>query len=64
MEYKRETPKERSPAERVNDWDEIEIPPPEDSLKIQGARCMDCGVPFCHTGSLIKGMAPAVPSTT
>lgn len=61
MEYQRETPKERSPAERVNDWDEIEIPPPEDSLKIQGARCMDCGVPFCHTGSLIKGMASGCP---
>jgi glutamate synthase (NADPH/NADH) small chain len=56
MEFQREAPKERSPELRVNDWEEIEIHPSEDKLKIQGARCMDCGVPFCHTGTLIKGL--------
>lgn len=61
MEFKRETPRERPPAQRVEDWGEIEIPLSEENLKIQGARCMDCGVPFCHTGTLIKGMASGCP---
>jgi NADPH-dependent glutamate synthase beta subunit-like oxidoreductase len=34
---------------------------PEDKLRTQGARCMDCGIPFCHTGTLISGMASGCP---
>src|SRR5882724_9368622 len=34
---------------------------PEDKLRVQGSRCMDCGVPFCHTGTLIAGMASGCP---
>jgi len=61
LEYERQNPEERSPEERVNDWDEYYLPQAEDELKDQGARCMDCGVPFCHTGSLISGMASGCP---
>ncbi len=43
--------RERRPvAERVNDWFEVYQDFPEDKVRTQGARCMDCGVPFCHTG--------------
>jgi glutamate synthase (NADPH/NADH) small chain len=34
---------------------------PEEALRKQGARCMDCGVPFCHTGNLVAGMASGCP---
>ena len=60
-EIPRELPKERSPKERVNDWDEYHIHMPEDKLQAQGARCMDCGIPFCHTGTLLAGMASGCP---
>jgi glutamate synthase (NADPH/NADH) small chain len=61
MEYRRETPEYRAPAERVADWKEFHHHQPEAKLKEQGARCMDCGVPFCHTGTLIAGMASGCP---
>ena len=61
MEIPRELPKERSPKERINDWDEYHIPMPEEKLQAQGARCMDCGIPFCHTGTLLAGMATGCP---
>ncbi len=61
MEIPRELPKERSPKERVNDWGEYHIHMPEEKLQAQGARCMDCGIPFCHTGTLIAGMASGCP---
>lgn len=55
LEFNRNAPLERDPVERVNDWIEIYVHQPEPVLKQQGARCMDCGVPFCHTGpTLIK----------
>ncbi len=50
MEATRELPKRRLVEERVKDWNEVYLPFPEDKLKTQAARCMDCGVPFCHTG--------------
>ena len=60
-EYSRQTATERAPAERINDWKEfanaIELP----VLKEQGARCMDCGIPFCHTGDMLAGMAAGCP---
>ncbi len=61
MEYERELPADRSPEERVGDWQEFHLPMPEEKLQNQGARCMDCGVPFCHTGTLINGMASGCP---
>lgn len=61
MEYTRELPTDRSPLERIKDWREFHEHMPDDKLRKQGARCMDCGVPFCHTGSLIAGMAAGCP---
>ncbi len=49
-EYTRETPARRPVAERINDWFEVYQPYPEENLRQQAARCMDCGVPFCHAG--------------
>ena len=61
MEYQRELPPDRSPLERLNDWNEFHEHFPEDKLQAQGARCMDCGIPFCHTGTLINGTASGCP---
>ena len=61
MEYERELPQDRSPLERVKDWNEFHEHFSEDKLRDQGARCMDCGIPFCHTGQLISGMASGCP---
>ena len=61
MEYERELPTDRSPLERVKDWHEFHDHFPVHKLREQGARCMDCGIPFCHTGQLISGMASGCP---
>lgn len=61
MEYNREVPVDRPPKERINDWQEFHQPFPEEKLQIQAARCMDCGIPFCHTGVLLNGMASGCP---
>jgi len=61
MEHQRELPADRDPLERVRDWREFHLHFPEERLQEQGARCMDCGVPFCHTGALISGMASGCP---
>jgi glutamate synthase (NADPH/NADH) small chain len=61
LEYPRELPLDRAPRERVLDWREFHDHQSEDDLKKQGARCMDCGVPFCHTGTLLEGMASGCP---
>ncbi|WP_005037218.1 glutamate synthase subunit beta [Holophaga foetida] len=61
MEFERELPADRTPAERLKDWNEFHLHMPEEDLKRQGARCMDCGIPFCHTGGLFKGMAAGCP---
>ena len=61
MEYKRQLPPDRAPAERIKDWLEIHLQLPEDELRRQGARCMDCGIPFCHSGEIINGMASGCP---
>ena len=54
MEFTRQLPTDRSPLERVKDWNEFHEHMPEDSLRQQGARCMDCGVPFCHVGDVVS----------
>jgi glutamate synthase (NADPH/NADH) small chain len=58
VEYGRETPGRRPPAERINDWFEVYQDFPEDKVRTQGARCMDCGVPFCHTGCPLNNIIP------
>ena len=61
IEYLRELPVDRAPLERIGDWNEFHPHLEEKRLRNQGARCMDCGVPFCHTGKLISGMASGCP---
>ena len=61
IEYLRELPVDRTPIERVKDWNEFHLHMEEKKLRTQGARCMDCGIPFCHTGKLISGMASGCP---
>ena len=61
IEYLRELPVDRTPIERVADWKEFHFHMEEKKLREQGARCMDCGIPFCHTGSLLSGMASGCP---
>ena len=61
LEFARELPLDRSAIARINDWNEFHEHMDEPKLKQQGARCMDCGIPFCHTGTLISGMASGCP---
>ncbi|MGG6268285.1 glutamate synthase small subunit [Leptolyngbya sp. AN03gr2] len=61
IEFLRELPSELAPLDRIRNWDEFHLPMPEENLRTQGARCMDCGIPFCHTGNLISGMASGCP---
>jgi glutamate synthase (NADPH/NADH) small chain len=58
MEYARELPTRRPVAERVNDWFEIYQDFPVEKIQEQGARCMDCGIPFCHTGCPLTNIIP------
>ncbi|PHX94918.1 MAG: glutamate synthase [Pedosphaera sp.] len=61
LEFNRELPADRSPLARTADWREFHDHMAEPKLREQGGRCMDCGVPFCHTGQLISGMASGCP---
>jgi glutamate synthase (NADPH/NADH) small chain len=61
IEYLRELPADRPAAGRIADWKEFHLHLPEAGLRQQGARCMDCGTPFCHTGTLLSGMASGCP---
>src|SRR5580692_6056099 len=61
MEFERREDPGRDPQTRVRDWHEFHDHLPEATLKEQGARCMDCGVPFCHTGTILPGMASGCP---
>ncbi|HUX27197.1 MAG TPA: glutamate synthase subunit beta [Terracidiphilus sp.] len=58
LEIQREQPTRRKVEERVKDWLEIYEPFPEEKQREQGARCMDCGVPFCHTGCPVNNIIP------
>jgi glutamate synthase (NADPH) small chain len=58
LEISRETPPRRPVAERLKDWQELEGKLPEDKLRAQGARCMDCGIPFCHKGCPLGNIIP------
>jgi glutamate synthase (NADPH) small chain len=61
IEIQRRGQPARPPLERIHDWSEAHPRLSEDELGEQGARCMDCGVPWCHTGVLISGMASGCP---
>lgn len=58
LEYKRELPGTKDPGERVNDFKEFYLPFSEENTRKQAARCMDCGVPFCHKGCPLGNHIP------
>ncbi len=61
MEIARELPADRSPVERIKDWNEFHESMPKEKVQKQASRCMDCGIPFCHTGEMVSGMASGCP---
>jgi len=61
MTVDRQTYSERDPVERIGDWNEFHLDLPIVELQDQGSRCMDCGVPFCHTADLMANMAAGCP---
>ena len=61
LEFQREAGEERPYQERIHDWQEFLLPMADDGLQRQGARCMDCGIPFCHKGQLLNGMTSGCP---
>jgi len=58
LEYERQGPRRRPVEERVHDWLEIYEEFPKESLRKQAARCMDCGIPFCHQGCPLGNIIP------
>ncbi len=58
LEIHRAKPKTRPVTERVRDWREIYLPVAESDLRGQGARCMDCSIPFCHQGCPLGNLIP------
>src|SRR5215471_4170744 len=61
IEHQRASPRLRAAGARLSDWREFHEPEPESLLREQGARCMDCGVPFCHSGATVDGLALGCP---
>ena len=61
LENERKAIPDRKPLERIKDWKEIHEPFDPDQIRQQGARCMDCGTPYCHTGMTISNMASGCP---
>ena len=57
-EYTRETPTRRDVKERIHDYFEVYQPYPDEKVRTQAARCMDCGIPFCHTGCPVNNIIP------
>jgi len=58
LEIGRELPEKRPVAERIKDWREIHRQFPEERVRAQGARCMNCGIPFCHKGCPLGNIIP------
>ena len=58
IEFKRETPPRREVQERLKDWIGVYLDYPEQKVSTQAARCMDCGVPFCHKGCPLNNVIP------
>jgi glutamate synthase (NADPH/NADH) small chain len=61
LENERKAIPDRKPLERIKDWQEIHEPFDPEQIRQQGARCMDCGTPYCHTGMTISNMASGCP---
>ena len=61
LQFSRITPTSRPPRERIADYKEFKEHLPEEVMRQQGARCMDCGVPFCHTGKIMDGLTTGCP---
>ncbi|MDE6319439.1 MAG: glutamate synthase subunit beta [Lachnospiraceae bacterium] len=61
LEYERKDGKVIDPARRIKDFKEFHESLSEEEQQLQGARCMDCGVPFCQAGVMISGMASGCP---
>ena len=61
LENERKAIPDRKPLERIKDWKEIHEPFDPDQILKQGARCMDCGTPYCHTGMTLSNMASGCP---
>ncbi len=61
MEFDRQDVVYRDPVERVGDWNEFLVQINDETLETQGSRCMDCGIPFCHTGQIVERMATGCP---
>ena len=61
LDYKRENSYEIPPRERIQNFNEFHVPLSLEKQRIQGARCMACGVPFCQAGMMIGGMASGCP---
>jgi glutamate synthase (NADPH/NADH) small chain len=58
IEIKRKKHPTRPVEERIHDWREVYLPYPTSDLRDQGARCMDCGIPFCHQGCPLGNLIP------
>jgi glutamate synthase (NADPH) small chain len=58
IEIARKKQPSRPVAERLKDWNEVYLPYPHEALRQQGARCMDCGIPFCHQGCPLGNLIP------
>jgi glutamate synthase (NADPH/NADH) small chain len=58
IEIARKKQPSRPVAERLKDWNEVYLPYPTEALQQQGARCMDCGIPFCHQGCPLGNLIP------
>src|SRR6476646_9530130 len=58
IEIARKKQPSRPVAERLKDWNEVYLPYPDERLRGQGARCMDCGIPFCHQGCPLGNIIP------
>ena len=63
MDYERETAKAVSPKERIKNFNEFHTPLSKEEQQKQGARCMDCGVPFCQSGEMIVGYGFRLPAS-
>lgn len=61
MDYNRETSEAIKPKVRIKNFNEFHIPLSKDKQKLQGARCMECGVPFCQSGMMLMGMTTGCP---
>ena len=61
LEIQRKDIEDAKPTERIKNWEEFHIPMKNNEIQSQAARCMDCGVPFCHTGAMLPSGASGCP---